>query len=145
MVSDTPIRAYIRTNTSKNWFPGWEKYGKSGNNTASSNTIASAIFGAHLTPADCRIAAGIRTPRRSGTAAPSAVNTRAMARPRNKMTSKIATKITNSQVPALVVCAKTTWYNTPRATPPPTAAGIDTKAPIAAAPMVSMSRYGPAA
>ena len=44
---------------------------------------------------------------------------------------------------ALEVSAETTWLTSPRTTPPPRAPGSDTKAPKAAAPSVSISRYGP--
>src|SRR5205823_13172897 len=59
------------------------------------------------------------------------------------MIARMETNAASSPLLALLGSAETIWPMRPRTTPPPRAAGSDTNAPNAAAPRVSINRYGP--
>ena len=86
---------------------------------------------------------GTRVTGRSSTAEPDVANTRLMARPRTRMMARIATNTATSAFAPLLVTAETVWLSTPSTSPPISAPGSDTNAPNAAAPNVSIKRYGP--
>ena len=53
------------------------------------------------------------------------------------------TNTASSAFGALEVVAETSWLTSPSSSPPASAPGSDTKAPNAAAPSVTTSRFGP--
>ena len=66
-----------------------------------------------------------------------------MARPRTNTITRMRTKTASSAFGALDVVAETIWLTSPIRSPPASAPGMDTKAPKAAAPKVTIRRFGP--